>query len=75
MTQKNTVINYVIGSNQKKEKIFEKKQESPEYARKLGHVDSHCDVREHASYKSIYKSERKKVFFENSLTSLGLQTI
>ena len=30
----------------KKEEIFEKKQESLEYAGKLCHIDSHCDVRE-----------------------------
>ena len=47
-TRKTPLINYVIGSNndnKKKEKIFEKKQESLEYARKLGHVGSDCDVR------------------------------
>ena len=45
MTQKKTLINYVIDNNKNKKEIFEKKQESLEYARKLGHVDSHCDVR------------------------------
>ena len=44
-TRKTPLINYVISSNKNKEKIFAKKQESLEYARKLGHVDSHCDVR------------------------------
>ena len=44
-TRKTLLINYVIGSNKKKEKIFEKKQESLGYARKLGHIDSHGDVR------------------------------
>ena len=42
---KKTLINYVIDNNINKKEIFEKKQESLEYARKLGHVDSHCDVR------------------------------
>ena len=31
-TGKTPLINYVIGNNQQKEKIFEKKQESLEYA-------------------------------------------
>ena len=44
-TRKTPLINFVIGSNKKKEKIFEKKQKSLEYARKLGQVDSYCDVR------------------------------
>ena len=34
-----------MGNNKNKKEIFEKEQESPEYARKPGHVDSHCDVR------------------------------
>ena len=45
MTQKIPSINYVIGNIKKKEEIFEKEQESLEYARKPGNVDSHCDVR------------------------------
>ena len=44
-TKKTPLINYVIGNNKNKEEIFEKKQESLEYARKPGHVGSHCDVR------------------------------
>ena len=51
-TGKRPLINYVIGNNNnnnnnnnKKRKIFEKKQESLEYAGKLSHVGSHCDVR------------------------------
>ena len=44
-TRKTPLINYVIGSNKKKEKIFEKKQESLGYNGKLSHVDSRCDVR------------------------------
>ena len=42
---KNTVNNYIIGNNKKNKEIFEKKQESLEYAGKLRHVDTHCDVR------------------------------
>ena len=30
---------------EKKEEIFEKKQELPEYPGKLSRVDTHCDVR------------------------------
>ena len=45
MTQKTSLINYVIDNNNKKEEIFEKKQESLEYAGKINHVDSHCNVR------------------------------
>ena len=41
--RKTLLINYVISSN--KQKFFEKKQELLEYAGKLSHVDSHCDVR------------------------------
>ena len=62
MTQKTPLINYVIANNKKEEEIFKKKQESLEYAGKLSHVDSHCEVRMRVSYKSTYKSERKKVF-------------
>ena len=43
-TRKTPLINYIIGRNKNKKEIFEK-QESLEYARKLGHVDSHCAVR------------------------------
>ena len=43
--EKTPLINYVIGNNNNKRKIFEKKQESLEYAGKLSHVGSHCDVR------------------------------
>ena len=42
-TRKIPLINYEIGNN--KRKIFEKKQESLEYAKKLGRVDNHCYVR------------------------------
>ena len=45
MTQKTSLINYAIGNNRNEEEIFEKKQESLEYATKLGHIDSHCDIR------------------------------
>ena len=45
MTQKTPKINCVIGNNNNKKGIFEKKQESPENARKPSHVGSHCDVR------------------------------
>ena len=44
-TKKAPLINYVICNNKKKEEIFEKKQESLEYAGKLSHVDSRCDAR------------------------------
>ena len=44
-TGKTPLIYQVIGRNKKKKKIFEKKQESLEYAKKLSHVDTHCDVR------------------------------
>ena len=44
-TKKTPLINYVIGNNGKKEEIFEKKQELPEYPGKLSRVDTHCDVR------------------------------
>ena len=44
-TQKTPLINYVIVNNKKKEEIFEKEQESLEYARKPSHVDSYCDIR------------------------------
>ena len=43
-TGKTLLINYVIGNHKIKRKIFEK-QESLEYAGKLSHVDSHCDVK------------------------------
>ena len=43
-TGETPLINYVIGNN-KKRKIFEKKQESLEYTEKLSHVVNHCDVR------------------------------
>ena len=46
MTKKTPLINYTIGNKKNKEEIFEKEQESLEYAKKPGHVDSHCDVRE-----------------------------
>ena len=40
------LVNYVISNNNNnKRKIFEQKQESLEYAGKLSHVDTHCDVR------------------------------
>ena len=48
-TKKTPLINYVIGKN--KEEILEKKQESLEYARKVGHVDSQCDVRKACEFQ------------------------
>ena len=73
MAQKKTpLINYVISNNKNKEEIFEKEQESLEYARKPGHVDSHCDVRK-ACELQIYLQirKKKKVFFLNSFASYG----
>ena len=45
MTQKTPLTNYVISNDKNKEEIFEMERESLEYARKPGHVDTHCDVR------------------------------
>ena len=45
MTQKASLINFVIGNNKNEEEIFKKEQESLEYARKPGHLDSHCNLR------------------------------
>ena len=54
-TRKTPLINYEIGNNNNnnKRKIFEKKQELLEYAGKLSHVGSYCDVRK-ASELQIY---------------------
>ena len=57
-TRKTLLINYVIGSNKKKKKIFQKKQELLEHAGKPIHVDSHCDVGkacELHSLKTVYQ--------------------
>ena len=52
-TKKTLLINYTIGSNKEKKKIFEEKQESLEYTGKLSHIDSHCDIRK-ACESQIY---------------------
>ena len=62
-TGKTPLINYVIGSNKKKEKIFEEKQESLECARKPGHLDSHCDVRKARELQIYLKIRNKKGLF------------
>ena len=57
-TGKTPLINYVIGNN-KKRKIFEEKQELPEYTG-TSHVTNHCEVRRGCvSYKAINNCERK----------------
>ena len=71
-TGKTPLINYVIGNN-KKRKIFKKKQ-SLEYAG-TGTWSTMMTSERPVSYKSINNCERKKVFFPNSLASLGLRTI
>ena len=52
------------------------KQESREYAEKLSHADSHCDIRIGVLVTNLFiNPKEKRSFFKNSLASLGLQTI
>ena len=67
-TGKTLLINYVIGDdNNKKENL----REAARITRIRWKVTYPAIVtsKRHVSYKSIYKSERKRSFFENSLAS------